>query len=113
MSKWSISEKSIYDENGQQIIESSEWYMRGKLQEICDEHNKSLSIPTDDIGEFIKTQFIKIEDARIAICDAIGNDCTKCPLNENDKCGEIEKLGIFNTETMRLELKEPETDEVP
>jgi hypothetical protein len=40
MSKWTVSEQSIYDENGQQIIEASEWYTRKKLQMICDEHNE-------------------------------------------------------------------------
>lgn len=39
MSKWNVSEQSIYDENGQLIIEASEWYMREDLQKICDEHN--------------------------------------------------------------------------
>ncbi len=39
MNKWSVLEKSINDESGQQIIEASEWYMRGDLQKICDEHN--------------------------------------------------------------------------
>lgn len=39
MSKWIVSEQSISDENGQQIIEASEWYMREELQKICDEHN--------------------------------------------------------------------------
>jgi hypothetical protein len=39
MNKWHVSEQAIYDENGNQIIEASEWYMREQLQKICDEHN--------------------------------------------------------------------------
>ncbi len=40
MGKWLVSEQSIFDEEtGEEIIETSEWHMREKLQKICDEHN--------------------------------------------------------------------------
>jgi hypothetical protein len=102
MGRWYVSEQSIYDENGQQVIEASEWFMRGNLQTICDEHNKS-NKPIENQPEYIKEQFIKIEDARIAICEAMKNDCKLCPLNDVDKCGDIKNLGIFNAKTMKLE----------
>jgi hypothetical protein len=105
-------EKGIYDEYGQLIIEASEWYMRDRLQEICNEHNKPFNTPTNNIGEFIKEQFIKIEDSRTAICEAV-HDCEKCPLNSEDKCGELREIGIFNPKTMRLEPTDPEPFEMP
>lgn len=59
MSKWYVSEQSIFNENGQQIIEASEWYMHKDLQKICDEHNYLQTIegsikPTDDIISWLQ-----------------------------------------------------------
>ena len=40
MSRWYVSEQSMYDEETcEEIVEASEWYMRGNLQKICKEHN--------------------------------------------------------------------------
>jgi hypothetical protein len=44
MDRWHVDEQSIYDENGQQIIEASEWYMGDDLQKICDEHNMNTGV---------------------------------------------------------------------
>lgn len=60
--------------------------------------------------EYIKKQFVKIEDARSAICETMHEDCGKCPLNRNDKCGEIKHLGVFNTDTMELEPLESDIE---
>lgn len=44
MSKWHVSEQSIYDENSQQVIEATEWYMREQLENICSEHNQKYDV---------------------------------------------------------------------
>lgn len=60
MSKWNVDEKSIYDENGQLIIEASEWYMREDLQKLCNEHNanevfKGMINPYEEIIPIIQS----------------------------------------------------------
>jgi hypothetical protein len=104
--RWHVSEQSIYDENGEQIIEASEWYMRADLQKICNEHNSYLEKTNKSLAEYVKDQFIKIEDARTAICEVWNHKCKNCPLSQEDKCGDIKNLGIFNTKTMKLESLE-------
>lgn len=40
MSRWYVSEQSIYDEDTcEEIVEASDWYMKSNLRKICDEHN--------------------------------------------------------------------------
>ncbi len=54
MSKWNVSEQSIYDENSQLIIEASEWYMRENLQKICDEHNSNETFKdVEEIADYL------------------------------------------------------------
>lgn len=55
--KWHVSEACIYDENGEQIVDTSEWYMRSDLQLICNEHNayEDLQQENELLGELHQT----------------------------------------------------------
>lgn len=62
--------------------------------------------------ESMRDQFIIIEDARETICKIVEGNCKLCPLNREDKCGDIKNLGIFNIDFMELmPLEEHSTDE--
>jgi hypothetical protein len=55
--------------------------------------------------KYIKTRLIRITDAKNEICAKMQYNCKDCPLNEDDKCNDLD-LPPIDLETMRLDTIE-------
>jgi hypothetical protein len=62
--KWHVTKNTIYDENGKDVIEATQWYTPDYLLKICNEHNaaEALQQENEQLNKGISQAYIELHE---------------------------------------------------